>query len=336
MSAKSQHNNILLAILGFIAVVAVVAAIGYFTLDNEEDIIQGEVEVTEYRVSSKLPGRILELRVQEGDFVHAGDTLAILDAPEVNAKKAQAESARNAAAALNEMADNGAREETIRAAYELLQQAKAANDIANKTFLRISNLYKEGVVTAQRRDEAQAAVQATDAQVKAAQSQYDMARNGSRQEEKKATAAKVAQARGAIQELNTYIRETIQTAQMDGEVSEIFPQVGELVGTGSPIMNIAVISDMWGTFNVREDKLNGQKIGDEFTAFCPSFKTEIRMTVFAMKDMGSYSVWKATKSTGQYDLKTFEVKARPVTKIEGLRPGMSLVVKGILEVRGEK
>ena len=328
MSAKSQHNNILLAILGFIAVVAVVAAIGYFTLDNEEDIIQGEVEVTEYRVSSKLPGRILELRVQEGDFVHAGDTLAILDAPEVNAKKAQAESARNAAAALNEMADNGAREETIRAAYELLQQAKAANDIANKTFLRISNLYKEGVVTAQRRDEAQAAVQATDAQVKAAQSQYDMARNGSRQEEKKATAAKVAQARGAIQELNTYIRETIQTAQMDGEVSEIFPQVGELVGTGSPIMNIAVISDMWGTFNVREDMLNGLKIGDEFTAFCPAFKKEIRMKVFAMKDMGSYSVWKATKSTGQYDLKTFEVKARPVTKIEGLRPGMSLVVRG--------
>ena len=327
MSAKSQHNNILLAILGFIAVVAVVATIGYFTLDKEEDIIQGEVEVTEYRVSSKLPGRILELRVQEGDFVHAGDTLAILDAPEVNAKKAQAESARNAASALNEMADNGAREETIRAAYELLQQAKAANDIANKTFLRISNLYKEGVVTAQRRDEAQAAVQATDAQVKAAQSQYDMARNGSRQEEKKATAAKVAQARGAIQEVNSYISETIQTAQMDGEVSEIFPKVGELVGTGSPIMNIAVISDIWGTFNVREDMLNGMKVGDEFTAFCPAFNKELRMKVFAMKDMGSYSVWKATKSTGQYDLKTFEVKARPVNKMEGLRPGMSLVVR---------
>ena len=327
MSAKSQHNNILLAILGFIAVVAVVATIGYFTLDKEEDIIQGEVEVTEYRVSSKLPGRILELRVQEGDFVHTGDTLAILDAPEVKAKKAQAESARNAASALNEMADNGAREETIRAAYELLQQAKAANDIANKTFLRISNLYKEGVVTAQRRDEAQAAVQATDAQVKAAQSQYDMARNGSRLEEKKATAAKVAQARGAIQEVNSYISETIQTAQMDGEVSEIFPKVGELVGTGSPIMNIAVISDIWGTFNVREDLLNGLKVGDEFTAFCPAFNKEFRMKVFAMKDMGSYSVWKATKSTGQYDLKTFEVKARPINKMEGLRPGMSLVVR---------
>ncbi len=327
MSAKSQHNNILLAILGFIAVVAVVATIGYFTLDQEEDFIQGEVEVTEYRVSSKVPGRILELRVKEGDFVHAGDTLAILDAPEVNAKKTQAESARNAAAALNEMADNGAREETIRAAYQLLQQAKAANDIANKTFMRISNLYKEGVVTAQRRDEAQAAVQATDAQVKAAQSQYDMACNGSRQEEKKATSAQVAQARGAIQEVNSYLRETIQTAQMDGEVTAIYPKIGELVGTGSPIMSIAVMTDMWGTFNVREDKLNSLKVGDEFTAFSPAFKKDIRMKVFFMKDLGSYSVWKATKSTGQYDLKTFEVKARPVEKFEGLRPGMSLIIK---------
>ena len=319
MSAKSQHN--------FIAVVAVVATIGYFTLDKEEDIIQGEVEVTEYRVSSKVPGRILELRVQEGDFVHAGDTLAILDAPEVNAKKAQAESARNAASAINEMADNGAREETIRAAYELLQQAKAANDIANKTFLRISNLYKEGVVTAQRRDEAQAAAQASDAQVKAAQSQYDMARNGSRQEEKKATAAQVAQARSAIQEVNSYIKETVQTAQMDGEVSAIYPKLGELVGTGSPIMSIAVMTDMWGTFNVREDLLNGMKVGDVLTAYSPAFNKDIQMKVVFIKDLGSYSVWKATKSTGQYDLKTFEVKARPVGKFEGLRPGMSLIIK---------
>jgi HlyD family secretion protein len=327
MSAKSQHNNILLAILGFIAVVAIVAAIGYFTLDKDEEILQGEIEVSEYRVSSKVPGRILEIRVKEGDFVHAGDTLAILDAPEVKAKKAQAESARNAAAAVNEMADNGAREETIRAAYELLQQAKAANEIANKTYKRISNLYEEGVVTAQRRDEALAAVQATDAQVKAAQSQYDMARNGARKEERKATAAQVDQASGAIQEVNSYIHETVQIAQMDGEVTNIYPKLGELVGTGSPIMSIAIMSDIWGVFNVREDQLSGLKVGDEFTAYSPAFNKEIKMKVFAMKDLGSYSTWKATKTTGQYDLKTFEVKARPTTKFEGLRPGMSLIIK---------
>ncbi len=327
MTANKQHNNILLAVIGFIAVIAIVATIGYFTIDKEENIIQGQVEVTEYRVSSKVPGRILELRVKEGDFVHKGDTLAILDAPEVRAKKVQAESARNAAAAVNEMADNGAREETIKGAFELLQQAKAAHDIAEKTFNRISNLYNEGVVTAQRRDEAQAALDATAAQVRAAQSQYDMARNGARAEERKATSAQVNQASGAIMEVNSYINETVQVAQMDGEVSEVYPKVGELVGTGSPIMSVAVMTDLWGTFNVREDMLRGLKMGDEFTAYSPAFNKTLKMKVFFIKDLGSFSVWKATKSSGQYDLKTFEVKARPVETLEGLRPGMSLIIK---------
>ena len=327
MSAKTQHNNILLAVLGFIAVVATVAAIGYFTLDKEEDIIQGEIEVSEYRVSSKVPGRIQELRVKEGDFVHAGDTLAIIDAPEVHAKKVQAVSARDAASALNEMADNGAREETIRGAFEVLQQAKAAHEIAEKTFARINNLFEEGVVTAQRRDEAQAAVDATSAQVKAAQSQYDMARNGARVEERKATHAQVNQAGGAIMEVNSYINETIQVAQMDGEVSEIYPKVGELVGTGTPIMTVAMTKDVWGTFNVREDMLDGMKVGDEFTAYSPAFKKDVRMKVFYIKDLGAFSVWKPTKSSGGYDLKTFEVKARPIEPFEGLRPGMSLIIK---------
>lgn len=327
MSAKNQHNNILLAILGIIATVAAVGVIGYFTLDKEEDIIQGQVEVSEYRVSSKVPGRILELRVEEGDFVHAGDTLAILDAPEVQAKRAQAESVRRAASAVNEMADNGAREETIRGAFELLQQAKAANDIAHKTFQRVNNLYNEGVVSAQRRDEAQAAVEATDAQVKAAQSQYDMARNGSRVEERKATSAQVDQASGAIAEVNSYIKETIQRAQKDGEVTEIYPKVGELVGTGSPIMSIAEMDKMWGVFNVREDQLANMKVGDEITVFAPAFNKNLKMKVYYLKDQGSYSVWKATKTTGQYDLKTFEVRARLVEKFEGLRPGMSLIIK---------
>ena len=325
--AKKQHNNILLAIAGFSTVVAIVALIGFLALDRDPDLIQGQVEVEEYRVSSKVPGRIAKLCVEEGDFVHAGDTLAIIDAPEVHAKKVQAESARNAASAIHEMADNGAREETIRGAFELLQQAKAANDIARKTFERVNNLYKEGVVTAQRRDEAQAAVEATDAQVKAAQSQYDMARNGTRYEERKASSAQVSQASGAIMEVNSYLNETIQVAQMDGEVREVYPKVGELVGTGTPIMTIALMDDMWGTFNIREDQLKGMKTGDELTVHVPAYDKDIKMKVYYMKDQGSYAVWKATKANGQYDMKTFEVKARPTEKIDGLLPGMSLILK---------
>lgn len=326
MSVKSQHNNILQAIAGFTLVVIIVGVIGYFTIGNEPDVIQGQVEVTEYRVSSKVPGRILELRVKEGDYVKVGDTLAILDAPDVRAKMTQAQSAEEAAAAMDEMARAGARAEQIRGAYQLLQQAKAGAEIAEKSYKRVQRLYEEGVMTAQKRDEAMANYKAMEAQMKAAQSQYDMARNGARREEKMAAAAQVGRARGAVAEVGSYINETVQTAQMEGEVSDVYPKVGELVGTGSPIMTIAVMKDLWGTFNVREDYLQGLKVGDELTAFAPAFGKDIRMKVYYIKDEGSYAVWKATKANGQYDLKTFEVKARPVEKTDGLRPGMSLII----------
>ena len=327
MSAKSQHNNIVLAVIGFVAVVIIVAVIGYLALDRDPDIIQGQVEVTEYRVSSKVPGRILELRVKEGDYVKAGDTLAIIDAPEVRAKMEQAQSAQSAAAALELKAQNGARKEQIQGAYSVLQQAKAGYEIAEKSYNRIQRLYDEGVMSAQKRDEVYANYKAMEAQMKAAQSQYDMAVNGARMEDKLAAAAQVGRAKGAVNEVTSYIHETVQIAQKEGEVADVYPKVGELVGTGSPIMSIAVMDDMWGTFNVREDQLNGMQVGSEFTVFIPAFNKEAKMKVYFMKDQGSYAVWKATKANGQYDLKTFEVKARPTEKIEGLRPGMSLIIK---------
>ncbi len=327
MENKSQKNSIVFAILGFTAVVVIAGMIGYFTLGKADDVIQGEIEVSEYRVSSKVPGRILELRVKEGDYVHVGDTLAILDAPEVEAKKTQAESAEDAAAAMKAMADNGARRQQIQGAFELWQQAKAGLEISKKTYDRVQRLFNEGVMSAQKRDEAFAAYKAYEAQERAAKSQYDMAREGARKEERAAAAAQVNRAKGAVQEVSSYINETVQIAQVEGEVSDIYPKVGELVGTGSPIMSISIMSDVWGTFNVREDQLNGLKIGSEFTAFSPAFKKDIKMKVYYIKDQGSYAVWKATKSNGQYDLKTFEVKARPVGKLDGLRPGMTLVMK---------
>ena len=327
MSEKTQHNNILLAVLCFTAVVGIVALIGFLTIGNEEEVIQGQVEVTEYRVSSKVPGRILELCVKEGDYVKKGDTLAIIDAPEVRAKMQQAQSAEDAATAMGLMARNGARREQIATAFQMLQQAKAGAEIAEKSYKRVQRLYDEGVMSEQKRDEAFAQYKAMEAQVKAAQSQYTMAVNGARQEEKMAAQAQVNRAKGAVQEVNSYIYETIQTAQKEGEVSEIFPKLGELVGTGSPIMNISVLDEMWGTFNIREDQLNGIKTGDVLKVYLPAFNKEIEMAVYAIKDQGSYAVWKATKANGQYDLKTFEVKARPTQKIEGLRPGMSLVLK---------
>ena len=310
MSAKSQHKNILLAVMGFAAVVVIVALIGLIALDRDPDIIQGQVEVSEYRVSSKVPGRILEIRVKEGDYVKAGDTLAILDAPEVRAKMEQAQSAESAAAALELKAKNGARKEQIQGAFSVLQQAKAGFEIAEKSYNRVQRLFDEGVMSAQKRDEAFASYKAMEAQMKAAQSQYDMAVNGARMEDKLAASAQVGRARGAVQEVNSYIHETVQIAQKEGEVTDIYPKVGELVGTGSPIMSIAMMDDMWGTFNVREDQLNDMHVGTEFTVFVPAFNKDVKMKVYHLKDQGSFAVWKATKANGQYDLKTFEVKKR--------------------------
>lgn len=327
MSEKTQHKNILLTVAALTVVVVIIAVIGTLVFKSEPEIIQGYVEVSEYRVSSKVPGRVLELRVKEGDYVNVGDTLAIIDAPDVKAKLAQAESAESAASAMDQMANNGARREQINGAYALLQQAKAGLEIAQKSYNRVQRLYDEGVMSAQKRDEAFANYKAIEAQVKAAQSQYDMAVNGARREEKMAAAAQVNRAKGAVQEVNSYISETMQIAQKAGEVSDVYPKEGELIGTGSPIMSVSLLDDMWGTFNVREDQLDGMRIGSVITAYAPAFKKDIKMKVYYIKDQGSYATWKATKANGQYDLKTFEVKARPVTKVEGLRPGMSLVLK---------
>ena len=312
--AKEQHNNILLAVAGFAAVVAIVALIGFLALGRDPEVIQGEMEVEEYRVSGKVPGRILELRVKEGDLVKAGDTLAIIEAPEVEAKMVQARNAADAASAIAQMAQNGARKEQVQAAAQLLEQAKAGLEIAEKSYNRMKKLYEEEVVSAQKFDEAEAMYKSAQAQVKAAKSQYDMAVNGARAEERRAASATAGQARGAVQEVQGYVRETVQIAQMAGEVTDVFPKVGELVGTGTPIMSIAVMDDQWATFNIR-------------TVRVPAIDKETKMKVTSMKDKGSFAVWKATKASGQYDQKTFEVKARPTEAMKDIRPGMSVILK---------
>ncbi|EKU90046.1 HlyD family secretion protein [Bacteroides oleiciplenus] len=327
MDTKSQNSNMLLAFLTLTGVIAIVAIVGFFMLRKGPEIVQGQAEVTEYRVSSKVPGRILEFRVKEGQSVQAGDTLAILEAPDVLAKLEQARAAEAAAQAQNDKALKGARHEQVQAAFEMWQKAKAGLAIAEKSYKRVKNLADQGVMSAQKLDEVTAQRDAAVATEKAAKSQYDMAKNGAEREDKAAAAAMVDRAKGAVAEVESYIKETYLIAQTAGEVSEIFPKVGELVGTGAPIMNVAILDDMWVTFNVREDLLQGLTMGTEFEAFVPALDKNIRLKVNYMKDLGTYAAWKATKTTGQFDLKTFEVKALPQEKMEGLRPGMSVILK---------
>ena len=327
MSAKTQHNNILLAVAGFTMVVAIVGIIGYFTLDRPQETIQGEMEADEYRVSSKLPSRVVKIFVKEGDYVHVGDTLAILESPEVSAQEKVAEAAAGATDAISDLTEAPTRREAVESAYQVYQQAIAAADIAQKTYLRTERLFTEGVTTAQRRDEAKASYDAAQAAVKTTKAQWELAKSGAREEEKRAAKKNAEAARKAVDVVSSLVKENVQIATQEGEVSEIYPKVGELVGMGSPIMSISIVNDMWGTFNIREDQLKGKKIGDIFTAFIPALNKDVKVKIYYIKDEGTYAVWKATKTTGQYDLKTFEVKVRPLEHVDGLRPGMSLIVK---------
>lgn len=327
MESKKQNSSIIWALVCLVIIIAAFALTGIFLSNKSPEYIQGQMEAAEYRVSSKVPGRILYFNVKEGDYVKAGDTLAVLEAPEVSAKLMQAQAAEAAATAVKEKADRGVRAEQLQSAYEMWQKAKAGLEIAEKSYNRVNRLFEDGVMSAQKRDEAYANYQAMQATEKAAHAQYQMAKNGAQREDREAAAAQVNMAKGAVKEVSSYINETVLTALADGEVSEIFPHRGELVGTGAPIMNVTMLSDKWATFNVREDLLSDMQVGTEFTAFIPAYNKDIKLKVTYMKDRGSYAAWKATKTTGQFDLKTFEVRAIPTEDVKGLRPGMSVIIK---------
>lgn len=327
MAERSQRSNILLAFISLVVVIVIVSLVGFFMLGKEPDVIQGQAEADEYRVSSKVPGRILHLLVEEGDHVKAGDTLAILEAPDVMAKLSQARAAEDAAEAISAKARKGTREEQVQAAYEMWQKAKAGLEIAKKSYDRINRLFEAGVMSEQKRDEVKAQYDAMIATEKAALSQYQMAKNGAQKEDKAAAEAQVKRAKGAVDEVSAYVNEMYLTAAADGEVTEVFPKVGELVGTGAPIMNVARLDKMWVTFNVREDLLKSYKVGAELDVFLPAFDRKVKMKITYMKDLGTYAAWKATKPNGQYDLKTFEVRAIPVSPVEGFRPGMSAIIE---------
>ena len=325
---KYSVNNMMLAFIAVLVAVGLVALAGFFLLTPPDEVIMGQAEATTIRISGKVPGRIASYRFNEGDQVKAGDTLVFLSTPEVQAKLMQVEAVKAAAEAQHAKAMKGARDQEVTAAYEMWQKAQAGLTIAKKSYDRVRNLYEKGVMSAQKKDEAEANYNAMVATEKAARSQYEMAKEGARKEDKAAAAALVNQASGALAEVESYVEESALVAPIDGEISERFPEVGELVGTGAPSMNIADLTDMWVSFSIREDLLSQVKVGNEVKAFVPALDNqEITLKVYYMKDMGTYAAWKATKTTGQYDAKTFEVRARPVQPVEGLRPGMSVIWK---------
>ena len=322
-----KNYNLLIGVAALVAVVLIVAIVGYIVSRPKDVVIQGEAEATEYRVSGKVPGRIEEFRADEGEYVRKGDTLVILDSPEIRSKIAEANAAKAAAVAQRNKAYNGAQKEQITGAYEMWQKALVGEDVMRKSYERIKTLHDQKVVSDQKYDEVEAQYKAAVATSAAAKSQYDLAVKGARQEDKDAAVALVERANAAVELVNAYLDEINLTSPANGIISDRYPKVGELVGQGSPIMTIQDLDDIWFTFNIREDRLHSLKSGDKVQLTVPALDNrKVTATVYYIAVRESYATWRATKEIGEFDTKTFEVRARPDGRVDGLRPGMSVIM----------
>ncbi len=325
---KKESRALMMTLLLLIIGTIVLAIIGFCFINKPADLIEGQAEATSVRISGKLPGRVRTFYVKEGDMVKAGDTLVHIHSSLAEAKLMQAEAMENAASAQNQKIDAGTRIQIVQTAQELVAQAAAAREIAKKTYDRMEALYRQDVVSEQKRDEAKAAYDAAVAAEKAAQSQLSLAKQGAQREDKESAAAMVTVAKGGVLEVESLLEDQYLTAPADGQIDVIYPEEGELVALGAPIMSLLKISDKWVTFNVREELLNDMKMGDTIKVMIPALdKREIDVCIYYVRDLGSYAVWHATKATGDWDSRTFQIKARPLQDIPDLRPGMTVIYK---------
>ena len=310
-----------------LAALLVIILAGWFAVRPAPRILQGQFEATQIDVGAKVPGRLDSLLVRLGDTVQKGQLLAVIDSPEIHAKLTQATSARDAAGALKNKANSGAREEEIRAARSQWQRAEHAADLADKTLARVDRLYRDGVVSAQKRDEAEAMHRTARDAADAARAVYDMALAGARAEDKNVASAMEAQAEGVVREVSSYLDETKIKAPMAGEVISLVVDPGELVATGYPVLSLVDLSDVWVSFNVREDELPGLDMGQEVQVTVPALGNKVfDLTVSYIAPMGEFATWRATNAQSGFDLKTFEVRARSAEPIPGVRPGMSALL----------
>lgn len=288
---------------------------------------QGQVEAREVDVAAKVPGRIRTVFVREGDVVSAGDRLLALDSPELAARLAQATAGRDVAEAMQDKADTGAREEEIRMARFAWTRAESAAELAEKTFQRFDALYEEGLIAEQKHDEAATKAKAAADAALAAKAQYDMAVNGSRSEDIAAASAQVAQADGVVAEVSAYQAETQVTAPIAGEVFSVLVDVGELAPTGFPVVTLVDLTDSWVVLNVREDHLANLEMHSTVTGTVPALDDRnVELSVYYLAPMADFATWRATRYSSGYDIKTFEVRLRANGAVEGLRPGMSVLI----------
>ena len=290
--------------------------------------LQGQIEAQSYSVSSKVPGRIESVVVEKGQSLGKGALAFTIVSPELEAKLQQAKAGEAAAGALAQEAENGARAQQIAAAKDLWLKAKSAAQLYQKTFARVDNLYRDGVVSLQKRDEAQTRWQTAQLTQNAAWQQYQLALEGARAEQKLAAREKAKMAAGAVAEVQAYTAELQVLTPAAGEVTQVLLQSGELAPQGFPVVMLTDMSDAWALFHIREDRLKDFQKGSEFSARIPALgEKPYRFRVSHVAVLGDFATWRATDSQQGFDMRSFEVEARPVEPIPQLRVGMSVLVE---------
>ena len=313
---KPTSRTLSWAFVIILLVVGIFTALGMILMHKQPLVLQGEAEATEIRISGKLPGRIDTFLVQEGDWVR-----------QVHAKFQQVNALEQVAVLQNKKIDAGTRRQIVATALQLWNKTKSDLSLAKITYNRILTLYKDSVVTSQRKDEVEAMYKAALAAERAAYEQYQMAVDGAQTEDKASAASMVDAARSTVDEVSALLVDARLTAPEDGQIATIFPKRGELVAPGTPIMNLVVMNDVHVVLNVREDLMPQFKMGETFVADVPAIdKKNIEFKIYYISPLGSFATWKSTKQVGSYDLRTFEIHARPTQKIKDLRPGMSVLL----------
>ncbi|MUK51151.1 HlyD family secretion protein [Aliivibrio fischeri] len=316
-------------IISIVTLSVVIGWIGYSfwsAYQPRPELLQGQIEAEQYNISSKVPGRIENIYVKKGDMIKKGQAVFSLYSPEIEAKLAQAKAGEAAASALAEEAEQGARTQQVAAAKDQWRKAKAASQLLEKTYARVNNLYKDGVVAEQKKDETYTQWQAAKYTESAAYQMYQMAKEGARTETKRAANEKVKMAMGSVAEVEAYVADTKIDSWYQGEVSQVLLNEGEIAPQGFPVVSVIDMNEAWALFHVREDKLKNYTKGEVLKVYLPALDRTEDFKITHVSVLGDYATWRATDNSQGFDLKTFEIEAHPVNPISDLRVGMSAIV----------
>ena len=324
---KSSNRILFVLFIVILLIILTLSILGIFLTKEKDIVLQGQIEADEYNISGLLPGRIEKIYVEKGKKVRKGDTLIHIVSKEVIAEYEAQKALENAASLQSEKIDAGSRNQLISITKELWEGAKSDLKLAKTTYNRIKILHEDSIVSQQRKDEAEAIYKSALAAERAAYYQYQIALEGAQEQDKATAKAMAVAAQNNSEVVKALLNDARLTSPISGEVATISLNEGELTSIGTNIMTVLDIDNPYLVLNVREDLLSNFKMGGTILCNIPAIDLkDIPFIVNYISPLGSFATWKATKETGGYDLRTFEIQAVPMTKVYDLRPGMSVLI----------